>query len=156
VLTQDLSIAGPFTSNLWVSTSGTDSDWIVKLIDVYPDDTPDNTPQNPGQHMGGYEQLVRANAMRARFRKSFEKPVAMVPGQPTKLDFEMNDINHTFKKGHRIMVQVQSTWFPIMDRNTQTFVPNIERAKDSDFKKATERVYHTPAMASQLKVLVVP
>jgi len=156
VLTQDLSIAGPFTSNLWVSTSGTDSDWIVKLIDVYPDDTPDNTPQTPGGHMGGYEQLVRANAMRARFRNSFEKPVAMVPGQPTKLDFEMNDINHTFKAGHRVMVQVQSTWFPIMDRNTQTFVPNIERAKDSDFKKATQRLYHAPAMASQLKVLVVP
>ena len=104
--------------------------------------------------MGGYEQLVRANAMRARFRTSFERPRAMIPSEPTKLDFEMNDINHAFRAGHRIMVQIQSTWFPIMDRNTQTFVPNIELAKDSDFRKATQRVYHTPSMPSHIKILV--
>ena len=155
-LDHDMSILGPLNASLWVSTSGTDSDWVVKLIDVYPDNTPDPAP-NPGRvTMGGYEQLVRANAMRARFRTSFERPQAMIPGQPTKLDFEMNDIDHAFRTGHRIMVQIQSTWFPIMDRNTQTFVPNIELARDGDFRKAIERVYHTPSMPSQIKVLVRP
>jgi predicted acyl esterase len=144
------------TASLWVSTSGTDSDWIVKLIDVYPADTPDAVPMTYGEHLSGFEQLVRANAMRGRFRESFETPKPMVAGQPTKVEFTMNDINHTFKAGHRIMIQVQSTWFPIMDRNTQNYVPNIELAKDSDFRKATERVYHTTQMPSSIKVMVVP
>jgi putative CocE/NonD family hydrolase len=156
VLDRDVSIAGPMTASLWVSTSGTDSDWIVKLIDVYPANTPDAPAMTYGEHLSGFEQLVRANAMRGRFRESFETPRPMTAGQPVKLEFAMNDINHTFKAGHRIMVQVQSTWFPIMDRNTQNYVPNIELAKDSDFRKATERVYHTAAMASAIKVLVAP
>ncbi len=156
VLGNDVSITGAMTASLWVSTSGTDSDWIVKLIDVYPDNTPDNQPARVGMHMSGFEQLVRANAMRGRFRNSFEKPEPMVPSKPTKVAFELNDVNHTFKTGHRIMVQVQSTWFPIMDRNTQNYVPNIELAKDSDFRVAIERLYHTKAMSSKIQVLVTP
>ena len=142
VLTGDVTVAGPLTASLLVSTSGTDSDFVVKLIDVYPNDAPDNDPNPSGMKMGGYEMLVRGEPMRARFRKSFEKPEPMVPNKPDRIEYVMPDVNHTFMKGHRIMVQVQSTWFPLVDRNPQKFV-DIYKASDSDFQKATQRVYHS-------------
>jgi len=147
-LTEDITVAGPLTASLFVSTSGTDSDFVVKLIDVYPDDTPDNQPNPPGQpnssgmKMGGYQMLVRGEPMRARFRNSFEKPEAMTPNKVEKIEYGMPDVNHSFMKGHRIMVQIQSSWFPLVDRNPQKFV-NIYAATESDFQKATQRVYRS-------------
>ena len=142
VLTNDLTVAGPLTASLLVSTSGTDSDFVVKLIDVYPDDAPDNNPNPSGMRMGGYQMLVRGEPMRARFRNSFQNPEAMPPDKVEKVEYVMPDVNHTFMKGHRVMVQVQSSWFPLVDRNPQQFV-NIYTAKESDFQKATQRVYHS-------------
>jgi putative CocE/NonD family hydrolase len=140
VLTDDIAVAGPVKVSLDVSTSGTDSDFIVKVIDVYPDNAPDNAPNPAGVRMGGYQMLVRGEPFRARFRNSFAKPEPMTPGKVTRVEFEMPDILHTFLKGHRLMVQVQSSWFPLVDRNPQKFV-DIYTAKESDFQKATERVY---------------
>ncbi|HLF83267.1 MAG TPA: CocE/NonD family hydrolase [Blastocatellia bacterium] len=142
VLTEDMTVAGPLTASLSVSTSGTDSDFVVKLIDVYPDDAPDNQPNPSGMKMGGYQMLVRGEPMRARFRSGFEKPEAMMPNKIEKIEYAMPDVNHTFIKGHRIMVQIQSSWFPLVDRNPQKFV-NIYTAKESDFQKATQHVYHS-------------
>lgn len=155
VLKSDLSIAGPIEVDLTVSTTGTASDWVVKLIDVYPDDYPD-LEKGPGQvHMGGYQQLVRGEPMRGRFRNSFEEPEPFTPHEPTRVRFTMPDTFHTFRTGHRVMVQVQSSWFPLVDRNPQTYV-DIYSAKESDFQKATQRVYHSPDMASRIGLLVVP
>ena len=131
VLTDDWIVAGPIEIELVVSTTGTDADWIVKVIDVYPDDVPD---------LGGYQQLVRGDVFRGKFRASFEKPEPFRPGEPTTVRFSLPDICHAFRTGHRLMVQVQSTWFPLVDRNPQTFV-NINAAKAEDFRKATHRVY---------------
>ena len=142
VLTEDVTVAGPLTASLFVSTSGTDSDFVVKLIDVYPDDAPDNQPNPTGMKMGGYQMLVRGEPMRARFRKSFESPEPMAPNKVEKIEYTMPDVNHTFVKGHRVMVQIQSSWFPLVDRNPQKFV-NIYTAKESDFQKATQHVYHS-------------
>ena len=141
-LTEELTVAGPLTASLFVSTTGTDSDFVVKLIDVYPDDAPDNQPNPTGMKMGGYQMLVRGEPMRARFRNSFDRPEAMVPNKVERIEYVMPDVNHTFLKGHRVMVQIQSSWFPLVDRNPQKFV-NIYAAKDSDFQKATQRVYHS-------------
>jgi putative CocE/NonD family hydrolase len=154
-LKKDLTIAGPIQVDLHVSTTGTDSDWIVKLIDVYPDDYPDPDSNPTGVKMGGFQQLVRGDVMRGKFRNSFEKPEPFEPGQPTPVKFTMQDCYHTFRSGHRIMVQVQSSWFPLVDRNPQTFV-DIYGAKDSDFKKATQRVYRSKEMPSRITVLVRP
>jgi putative CocE/NonD family hydrolase len=140
VLTEDISTAGPLNVQLIVSTSGTDSDFIVKLIDVFPDDTPDTRFVRSGEHMGGYEMLVRGEPMRAKYRDSWSKPQPMPPNTPTKIAWEMPDINHVFLRGHRIMLQIQSSWFPLVDRNPQKFV-NIYKATESDFRKAVERVY---------------
>jgi putative CocE/NonD family hydrolase len=155
VLDEDTTIAGPLEVDLHVSTSGTDADWIVKLIDVYPSDYPDPKPNPKGVRMGGYQQLVRGDVMRGKFRNSFEKPEPFVPNKPTAVAFTMQDSYHTFRTGHRIMVQVQSSWFPLVDRNPQTFV-DIYRATESDFHKATQRVYHSPEMPSRLAVRVMP
>jgi hypothetical protein len=157
VLEKDLSIAGPIQVELYVSTSGTDSDWIVKLIDVYPDDYPEADPKsNPAEvRMGGYQQLVRGDVMRGKFRNSFERPEPFVPDQPTAVKFTMQDVCHSFRSGHRIMVQVQSTWFPLVDRNPQTFV-DIYTAKASDFRKATQRVYRSGELRSRVTVRVLP
>ena len=144
-LDRDITLAGPLAPSLRVSTSGTDSDFVVKLIDVYPDDYPDPDPNPTGVVMPGYQQLVRGEVMRGRFRNSYEHPEPFVPGQATKIDYTMPDILHTFRAGHRIMIQVQSTWFPLADRNPQKFV-DIYSAKASDFQKATERVYHSSAV----------
>jgi len=153
-LNQDITFAGPVKVTLFVSTTGTDADFVVKLIDVLPDDTPDNEPNPTGVRLGGYPMLVRGEPMRARFRNSYSKPAAMVPGQVTKVEFTMPDINHSFLRGHRIMVQVQSSWFPLVDRNPQKFV-DINRATEADFQKATQRVYHSRVNASKLTVNVV-
>lgn len=155
-LTEDVTLAGPVSPNLRVATSGTDADFIVKLIDVFPDDAPSWPGDSSGFKVGGYQQLVRGEPFRGRFRKSFEHPVAFTPNVPDAIAFDMPDVNHTFRKGHRIMVQIQSSWFPHIDRNPQTFVPNIFEAKPSDFKKATMRVYRSAALPTRLDVLTVP
>jgi putative CocE/NonD family hydrolase len=163
-LEADVTIAGPISPKLKVSSSGTDSDFVVKLIDVYPEDTPDAPETTSGNkrilgepplHMGGYQQMLRGEPMRAKFRKSWEKPEALTPGKVAEVNFEMPDLNHTFRQGHRIMVQVQSSWFPLVDRNPQTFV-DIPHARPEDFKAATERVYRTPEAASGVQVMVSP
>ncbi len=153
-LTEDVTLAGPVSPSLEVSTTGTDSDWIVKLIDVYPDSAPDPEPNPAEIRMGGYQQLVRGECMRGKFRNSYEKPEPFVPGKVAKVEYVMPDIFHTFRAGHRIMVQVQSTWFPLVDRNPQTFV-DIYRAKASDFQKATQRVYHSRSTPSFVRVNVL-
>ena len=139
-LLADIAIVGRPAARLWVSTTGTDSDWIVALFDVRE----------------GVNQLVRASAIRARFRDGATRPEALTPNRPTRIDFDLADVNHVFRAGHRIRVQVQSTWFPAIDRNPQTFVPNVELARNRDFRKATQRVYHTDAMPSGIDVLVRP
>jgi uncharacterized protein len=153
-LKDDITLAGPIQPRLSVSTTGTDSDFIVKLIDVYPDDYPDPDPNPTGIHMAGYQQLLRGEVMRGRFRNSFEHPEPFVPGKMAKIEYVMPDVFHTFRQGHRIMVQVQSSWFPLVDRNPQTFV-DIYNAKTSDFQKATERVYHSAEAASSITVGVL-
>src|SRR5262249_45396609 len=120
VLENDVTLAGPLGAELHVATSGTDADWVVKLIDVYPDDYPNPTPNPANLRMGGFQQLVRGDVMRGKFRNSYEKPEPFTPEKPTAVKFEMPDTYHTFRTGHRIMVQVQSTWFPLVDRNPQT------------------------------------
>jgi uncharacterized protein len=167
VLQEDVTIAGPISPRLFVSTSGTDSDFDVKLIDVYPADYPESKldarddeskPRTdvgpPAFTMGGYQQLVRGEPFRGKFRHSFEKPEPFTPGKVEEIDTTLPDVNHTFRRGHRIMVQVQSSWFPLTDRNPQTFV-DIPDAKPSDFVKATERVYHTKAEPSGIGVGVL-
>ncbi len=141
VLTEDVTVAGEILAKLKVALSTTDADFIVKLIDVYPDDHP-NYEHNPKNIvMGGYQQLVRSEAFRGRFRNSFEKPEPFVPGQPTDVNVPLQDVLHTFKKGHRIMIQVHSTWFPFIDRNPQQYVENIYKAEEKDFIKSTIRVF---------------
>jgi len=154
VLDHDVTIAGPLTPSLRVATSGTDSDFDVKLVDVYPDDFPDPQPNPKGVHMGGYQQLVRGEPFRGKFRNGMDKPEAFQPNTPAKIEYVMPDVCHTFRAGHRIMVQVQSSWFPLTDRNPQKFV-DIPKAKASDFQKATERVYRGGADGSALKVYVI-
>ncbi|HMF79431.1 MAG TPA: CocE/NonD family hydrolase [Bryobacteraceae bacterium] len=154
-LTDDVTFAGALHPKLEISTSGTDSDFVVKLIDVYPADYPDPDPNPVGVHMGGFEQLIRGEVFRGRFRNGFDKPEAFTPNKLAKIDYAMPDINHCFRRGHRIMVQIQSTWFPLVDRNPQKFV-DIYNAKTSDFQKATERVYHSASEASQIEVSILP
>jgi putative CocE/NonD family hydrolase len=155
VLEEDVTIAGAIEAELFVSTSGTDADWVVKVIDVYPNDFPDPAPNPKGVKMGGYQQLVRGDVMRGRFRNSFEKPEAFTPGRPTKVKFTLPDVYHTFRSGHRLMIQVQSSWFPLVNRNPQTFVA-IHSAKASDYRKATQRVYRTRDLPSRVTVQVLP
>jgi predicted acyl esterase len=154
-LEEDLTLAGPINVALHVSTTGTDSDWVVKLIDVYPGDFPDPEPNPAGVKLGGCQQLVRGDVLRGKFRNSFEEPEPLEPGKVTKIEFTMPDICHSFRRGHRVMVQVQSSWFPLVDRNPQKFV-NISTAKAGDFQKATQRVYRSANAASALTVLVLP
>lgn len=151
VLTEDLTLAGPLTANLVVSTTGTDADYVVKLIDVYPEDALPMEPNPKNIIMGGYQMLVRGEVMRGKFRNSFEKPEPFRPGQITKVNYSIPDVAHTFKKGHRIMIQVQNSWFPLVDRNPQVFT-DIYHAADSDFQKATHRIYHDANNASAVSV----
>jgi uncharacterized protein len=153
-LKQDVTIAGPVTPVLRVSTSGTDSDFIVKLIDVYPDNTPDPDPNPHDIHFGGYQQLVRGEPFRGKFRQSMSQPEPFVPGQAARIEFAMPDVLHDFRAGHRIMVQIQSSWFPMVDRNPQQF-EDIPSAKASDFQKAVERVYRGGADGTRIEVLML-
>jgi uncharacterized protein len=153
VLDHDVTIAGNIWADLKVSTTGTDADWVVKVIDVYPDSAKNNQ-WSKETYLSGYEQMVRSDAMRGKFRNGFDKPEPFVPGKVTPVNFELQDVLHTFKKGHRIMVQVQSTWFPLIDRNPQVF-EDIMKAQNGDFKKATHRVYTSKESGSYLKVRVM-
>jgi putative CocE/NonD family hydrolase len=162
-LEQDVTIAGPISPRLFVASSGTDSDFDVKLIDVYPEDAqaaPGGEQSKrilgePPLLMGGYEQLLRGEPFRAKFRHSLENPEPLTPGKMTGIYFTMPDLFHTFRRGHRIMVQVQSSWFPLTDRNPQTFT-DIPNAKPGDFRKATETVFHQKGATSGVEVMVLP
>jgi hypothetical protein len=163
-LEEDVTIAGPISPKLRIASSATDSDFDVKLIDVYPENypDPDGTSQGnkrvldaPPLHMGGYQQLLRGEPFRAKFRSSWEKPEALTPGKETEINFTMPDIFHTFRRGHRIMVQLQSSWFPLTDRNPQTFT-DIPNARPEGFQKATEQVFRQKDAASGVEVLVMP
>jgi putative CocE/NonD family hydrolase len=152
VLTSPLKISGQPVANLIASTSGTDSDWVVKLIDIYPDEV-------AGQpRLGGYQLMVSADIFRGRYRESLESPKPIEPGKTLQYRFALPTANHVFLPGHRIMVQVQSSWFPLYDRNPQTFVSNIFWAKPGDYQKATQRIYHAPGQASfiELPVVITP
>ena len=149
VLTAPVKISGQPVANLVASTSGTDSDWVVKLIDVYP-------PEVAAQpEMGGYQLAVSMDIFRGRYRESFETPKAITPDAPLVYRFALPNANHVFLPGHRIMVQVQSSWFPLYDRNPQTFVPSIFWAKPGDYRKATQRIYHAPGEASFVELPLV-
>jgi putative CocE/NonD family hydrolase len=150
-LSASMKISGQPIANLIASTSGTDSDWVVKLIDLYPDEV-------GGQpEMGGYQLMVAADVFRGRYRESFETPKALAPDKPLLYRFALPTANHVFLPGHRIMVQIQSSWFPLYDRNPQTFVPNIFWAKPDDYRKAIQRIYHAPGQATFIELpLVTP
>ncbi|MEO6521615.1 MAG: CocE/NonD family hydrolase [Mucilaginibacter sp.] len=154
VLDHDVTIAGNIWANLKVSITGTDADFIVKILDVYPDTASNNKWIGSNVKMGGYQQMVRSEPMRGKYRQAFDKPVPFIPGTVTPVNWELQDVLHTFKKGHRIMVQVQSTWFPLIDRNPQVFT-DIMKANDADFKKATHKVYTSKLHPSYLTVKVM-
>jgi putative CocE/NonD family hydrolase len=149
-LTEEVLIAGDVIAHLVASTTGRDADWAVKLIDVFPDSMPDNW------QLGGYQLMVAHEIMRGRYRKSFSRPEPLAPNTPLAFTVDLHQQSYQFKAGHKIMVQVQSTWFPIYDRNPQTWVPNIFQAKASDFKAQTHRIWHSPGRASHVAVTVVP
>lgn len=155
VLAHDLEIAGPVTVTLIASTTGTDSDWVVKLIDVYPDDAKDPQPNPIGLKLGGDQQLVRGDLMRGKFRDGLDKGVPFESGKVSKVDFIMADVCHQFRAGHRLMIQVQSSWFPLFDRNPQVFC-DIYHAPPEDYQKAMQRIYHTPDETSAIRVRVMP
>src|SRR5438067_8648806 len=133
-------------ANIVATTSGTDYDCVVKIIDVYPDEVAGQ------EEMGGYQLMVSADVFRGRYRESLETPKAIAPDKPLLYKFALPTANHVFLPGHRIMVQIQSSWFPLYDRNPQTFVPSIFWAKPSDYKKATQRIYHAPSQASFIEL----
>jgi hypothetical protein len=153
-LAEDVTIAGPIIATLFVSTTGTDTDWVVKLIDVYPGNAPDNDPNPRGVRMGNFQMLLAGEVFRGKYRHSYSKPEPFVPNEPTKIEVDLRDRYHRFLKGHRIMVQLQSSWFPVIDRNPQKFM-DIYQATDADFQKATQRVYRTEEMPSHLRVNVL-
>jgi putative CocE/NonD family hydrolase len=154
VLPEDVTIAGPIVARLRVATSGTDADYVVKLIDVFPDNAPNPDPNPRGIQMGGYQMLVVGDILRAKFRNSLSRPEAMTPDRPTDLGVELGDRYHTFQRGHRIMVQVQSSWFPMFDRNPQRFV-DIYHAKDSDYQAATQKIYRGGERGSHVEIQVL-
>ncbi len=153
VLEEDVTLAGPLEAELFVATTATDADWVVKLIDVYPPDAGMNLAT--GKNMGNYQMMVRSEVIRGRFRDSYEKPVPFVPNEPAKVMLPLQDVLHTFRKGHRIMVQVCCSWFPLTDRNPQKYVPNIFNADESDFIVAMQKVYRSPMRPSALHFGVV-
>jgi putative CocE/NonD family hydrolase len=159
-LTEDITVAGPIKPKLKIASTGTDADFDVKLIDVFPEDYPEPDAAKSAKRrsevfLQGYQMLIRGEPFRAKFRNSFETPEPLTPGKVTSVDFTMQDVNHTFLKGHRIMVQVQSSWFPLTDRNPQVFM-DIAKAKPEDFKKATETVFHEAGAASGVELMVLP
>ena len=155
VLNENITIAGNILTNLFVSTSESDADWIVKLIDVYPDDHPNFPHNEEDKVMGGYQQMVRSEVLRGRYRNSFSNPEPFKSNDITKVNIELLDLLHTFKKGHKIMVQIQSSWFPLIDRNPQKYVENIFLANEDDFVKAEHKVFRSKNYASKLEVRVM-
>ena len=154
-LQESKTLAGPVEVELWVSTTGTDADWVVKLVDVFPPDHEDIPDMQDHLKASNYHMMVRSEIMRGKFRESFSNPVPFRPNEITKINFRLQDVYHTFKEGHKIQVQVQSTWFPLFDRNPQTFVKNIFYAEEKDFKKQTHRVYHSADYPSKLYLPVL-
>lgn len=155
-LTEDLTLGGEITAKLKISTTGSDADFFVKLIDVYPGSESEHAYlPNKNVTLSNYHQMVRSEIMRARFRHSFEKPEPLVPNKVTEINFRLQDVLHTFKKGHRLQIQVQSTAFPLFDRNPQKYVPNIYLADEKDFIKATHQVYHQVGAFSGLEVQIL-
>jgi len=148
VLQEDVTLTGQVTAKLFAATTGSDADWVVKLIDVYPE-KPDTE-----WNLSSYELMISDEIFRGRYRNSYEKPEAIVPGEITPFTIDLHTADHVFKKGHRIMVQVQSTWFPLYDRNPQKFVPNIFEAKESDYQKATEKIYRSQKYPSRVEISV--
>jgi putative CocE/NonD family hydrolase len=152
-------VTGNIVADLFASTSGTDSDWVVKLIDVFPEDfqkiSDEDAERGAGPVLNGYELMVANDVMRARFRNSLDKPEALQPDQVMEYMIDLHPRDHVFRKGHRIMVQVQSTWFPVIDRNPQTFVENIFKAKDSDYQKAVQKIWRSKNEASAIVLPVV-
>jgi uncharacterized protein len=155
VLDKDLTLSGPILANLTVSTTGTDADWIVKVIDVFPQDAGGMGGGPVNKPLAGYQMMVRSEVIRGRFRNSYEKPEPFQPNQPTAVRLPLQDVFHTFKKGHRVMIQICSSWFPIVDRNPQTYVDNIFKAKAADFTAATHRIYCSGDQGSTLTVGVL-
>jgi putative CocE/NonD family hydrolase len=153
-LTEDMTLTGPVMADLFASTTGTDADYVVKLIDVFPDNYPNANPKPKNVTLAGYQMLIRGEVFRGRFRNSFEKPEAFIPGKVTEVKYALPDVGHTFRKGHRIMIQVQNSWFPLVDRNPQKFV-DIYQATDIDFQKATHRIYHDAQNKSSVTVTVL-
>jgi putative CocE/NonD family hydrolase len=155
ILQNDITLAGPINVHLWVSTTAGDADWVVKLIDVYPEDAPNNPTTRKGMDMSEYQQMVRSEVIRGRYRNSYEKPVPFQPDKIEEINLELQDVLHCFQKGHKIMIQIQSTWFPLVDLNPQKYVKNIFEAKSEDFIKATHRVYYQPDNESFIEVKVL-
>ncbi len=153
-LETDLTLAGPIPVELFVSSTGTDADFIVKLIDVYPEDFPDPNPNPTHVVMGGFQQYVRGDVFRARFRDSFEAPKPLPPNEPVKIAFTLQDTLHTFRSGHRLMVQIQSSWFPLVDRNPQKFV-DIYKADPDDFHPATQHIHRSADRPTHLTLPVL-
>jgi Predicted acyl esterases len=152
VLTEDVTLAGPINAYLVVSTTGTDADWVVKVIDVFPPDHEDYKETQDHLRMGNYHMMVRSEVMRGKYRESFVQPKAFIPEEQTAVNFKLQDVYHTFKKGHKIQIQIQSTMFPYIDLNPQTFVKNIFDAKESDFKAQTHKVYSSSSIeVTQMK-----
>jgi putative CocE/NonD family hydrolase len=142
ILTEDMTLTGEILAKLQVATTGTDADWIVKVVDVFPADATDTEETQDHLKMSNYHMMVRSEVMRGRFRNSFEKPEAFIPNKKTEVAIKLQDVHHTFKKGHKLQIQVQSTWFPLIDLNPQTFVPNIFLAEEGDFKKQTHKIFN--------------
>jgi hypothetical protein len=149
-LKEDVTLAGGVTAKLFASTTGSDADWIVKLIDVYPQKV------SQDWKLSGYELMIADEIFRGRYRNSYEKPEPLTPGAVIPFTIDLHTANHVFLKGHRVMVQVQSTWFPLYDRNPQKFVPNIFEATESDFHKATQRIYRSKRFPSSVEISVLP
>ncbi len=162
-LEHDLTITGEVAGDLFASTSGSDSDFIIKVIDVFPEDAQRNSWNSeagpaPGEYarsMNGYELPIAMEVRRGRYNTSYEHPQALVPNSPIEWKISLRDHDHVFLKGHRVMVQIQSTWFPLLDRNPQKFVSSIYQATASDFIKATQRIYCSPSLPSHLVLPVM-
>jgi putative CocE/NonD family hydrolase len=148
-LTEDITVTGKILAHLFAATSGTDADWIVKLIDVYP------AIDQRNLSMSAYQLPVAMEVFRGRFQKSFSNPQPLVPNKPEEFVIDLHDINHTFRKGHHIMIQVQSTWFPLIDRNPQKYVPNIFEATENDFQTATHKIYQSAQFPSHIELSVM-
>jgi hypothetical protein len=163
-LESDLTVTGTLAAELFASTSGTDSDFVVKLIDVFSEDAVKDAwraeagpaPGEYAKSMNGYELPIAMEVRRGRYNKSYEHPAPLAPGKPTQFTIPLRDHDHVFRKGHRIMIQVQSSWFPLIDRNPQSFVQSIYTARPSDFMQATQRVYCSPRLPSHIVLSVMP